>query len=115
MYVIFGLPMGETKTETLLTGFDEEIFKLQTELISEREFQKLKNIFENNFVSSNSNLEGIANSLAKYYLLYEDIDLINTEIDIYNSITREEIKKVANKYLKTNQRLVLNYLPKEEI
>ena len=113
MYVIFGLPMGETKTEALLTGFDEEILKLQTELISEREFQKLKNIFENNFVNSNSNLEGIANSLAKYYLLYGDINLINTEIDIYNSITREEIKTVANKYLKTNQRLVLNYLPKE--
>ena len=69
---------------------------------------------ENQFVNSNSSVEGIANSLARYYLLYGDTNLINNEIDIYNSITREEIKKVANKYLQPNQRLILHYLPKKE-
>jgi len=114
MYIIYGLPLGDTSTDTLLKDIDEEIVKIQTELISEKEFQKLKNKFENRFVSSNSSIEGIANSLARYYMLYGNINLINNEIDIYNSITREEIKAVANKYLKTNQRLVFNYLPKEE-
>lgn len=114
MYVIYGLPLGENTTEMLLADIDEEIVRLQTELISEKELQKLRNKFENNFVSSNSSVEGIANSLAKYYMLYGDINLINNEIDIYNSITREEIKEVANKYLKSNQRLVFNYLPKDK-
>jgi hypothetical protein len=36
---------------------------------------------------------GIAENLAKYYLLYGDINLINTEIDLYHSISREEIGK----------------------
>jgi hypothetical protein len=36
---------------------------------------------------------GIAENLAKYYLLYGDINLINTEIDLYHSISREEIRK----------------------
>jgi len=114
IYVIYGLPLGENTTDTLLKNIDEEIVRLQTELISEKEFQKLQNKFENNFVSSNSSIAGIANSLAKYYMLYGDINLINTEIDIYNSITREEIKAAANKYLKPNQRLVFDYLPKKE-
>ena len=114
IYVIYGLPQGEASTDTLLKNVDEEIVRLQTELISEKELQKLRNKFENNFVNSNSSIEGIANSLAKYYMLYGDINLINNEIDIYNSITREEIKAIANKYLKTNQRLVFDYLPKEE-
>jgi len=114
IYVIYGLPQGEATTDTLLKNVDEEIVRLQTELISEKELQKLRNKFENNFVNSNSSIEGIANSLAKYYMLYGDINLINNEIDIYNSITREEIKAIANKYLKTNQRLVFDYLPKEE-
>ncbi len=114
MYVIYGLPLGDHTTDTLLKDIDEEIVKLQTELISEKEFQKLKNKFENKFVNSNSSIQGIANSLARYYMLYGDVNLINNEIDIYNSITREEIKAVANKYLKPNQRLVFNYLPKEE-
>ena len=114
IYVIYGLPQGEAATDTLLKNVDEEIVRLQTELISEKELQKLRNKFENNFVNSNSSIEGIANSLAKYYMLYGDINLINNEIDIYNSITREEIKAIANKYLNTNQRLVFDYLPKEE-
>ncbi len=59
-------------------------------------------------------MEGIANSLARYHMLYGDTNLINNEIDIYRSITREEIREVANKYLNTNQRLVLEYLPEPE-
>jgi len=114
MYVIYALPLGKTKLTDLTKDIDEEITKIRTELISEKEFQKLKNKMENQFVNSNSSVEGIANSLARYYLLFGDTNLINNEIDIYNSITREEIKDVANKYLKPNQRLILNYLPKKE-
>lgn len=113
MYVVFGLPVGETTLEVLTTEMEEEIKKLRTTLISEKDYQKLQNKFENQFVNSNSSVEGIANSLARYYLLYGETSLINKEIDIYRSITREEIKEVAAKYLNPNQRLVLEYLPEE--
>jgi len=47
-------------------------------------------------------------------MLYNgNTNLINTEIDIYRSITREEIQSVAKKYLNKNQRLILEYLPTE--
>ena len=111
MYVIFGLPLGDNTLDGLVSEMDEEIVKIQGQLISERDYQKLQNKIENGFVSSNASIEGIANSLARYYMLYDDTNLINTEIDIYRSITREEIKDVANKYLNPNQRLVLEYLP----
>jgi predicted Zn-dependent peptidase len=111
MYVIFGLPLGENTLSDLVSEMDEEIIKIQNQLISERDYQKLQNKIENAFVNSNASVEGIANSLARYYMLYDDTNLINTEIDIYRSITREEIKDVANRYLNSNQRLVLEYLP----
>ena len=114
MYLIFGLPQGEFKLTDLITEMDDEIDKLKVKLISERDYQKLLNKFENRFVSSNASVEGIANSLARYYLLYGDTNLINNEIEIYRSITREEIREVANKYLNTNQRLVLEYLPETD-
>ena len=114
MYILYGLPMGDVKLNELQAEIDEEIVKLQAELISEREYQKLQNKYENNFVNANSNVEGIANSLAKYYMLYGDINLINNEINIYKSITREEIKAIANKYLNPNQRVRLEYLPKDK-
>ncbi len=112
-YVVFGLPLGETELDTLVAEVDEEIEKLQTELISQREYEKLQNKFENRYVNSNSSVAGIASSLATYQQLYGNTDLINEEIDIYRSITREEIREVAKKYLNENQRLVLEYLPKE--
>jgi len=114
MYVIFGLPQGDFKLSDLITEMDDEIATLKEKLISQRDYQKLLNKFENGFVSSNASVEGIANSLARYYMLFGDTNLINSEIDIYRSITREEIREVANKYLNTNQRLVLEYLPEEE-
>jgi len=113
-YILYGLPLGDVALDDLIVEMDEEIAKLQGELISERDYQKIQNKFENNFVNSNSSIEGIANSLARYHMLYGDVNLINNEIDIYRSITREEIKTVANKYLNPNQRLILEYLPESD-
>ena len=113
-YILYGLPLGEVKLEDLVKEIDEEIVKLQSELISEKDYQKLQNQFENQFVNSNSSISGIANSLARYYMLYKDVNLINNQIDIYRSITREEIQNVAKKYLNPNQRLLLEYLPEEK-
>ena len=110
-YILFGLPQGETKLADIISEIDEEVLKMQTTLISEKAYQKLQNQFENNYVDSNSSVEGIANSLARYNVLYGDTNLINTEIDIYRSVTREEIRDIAKKYLNPNQRLILEYLP----
>ena len=84
-YILFGLPQGETKLADIISEIDEEVLKMQTTLISEKAYQKLQNQFENNYVDSNSSVEGIANSLARYNVLYGDTNLINTEIDIYRS------------------------------
>jgi predicted Zn-dependent peptidase len=110
LYIVYGIPMPGFTADDLVREADEEIVKLQTELISEREFTKLKNQFENTYVSSNATLEGVAENLATYYMLYGDINLINSEIDIYRSITREEIRDVAKKYLNPNQRMILDYI-----
>jgi len=110
-YLVFGLPLGETPLDTLSAEIEEEVAKVRDELISERDYEKLQNQFESSYVNSNSSVSGIAGSLATYYLLYGDTNLINEEIDIYRSISREEIKEVANKYLKPNQRVIIDYLP----
>lgn len=113
-YVVGGLPVGENSIQDIKNEIDAEILKIQSELISEKDYQKLQNKFENNFVNANSSIAGIANSLAENYMLRDDTNLINTEIDIYRSITREEIMEVAKKYLKVNQRLELEYLPEQK-
>ncbi|MGB5941625.1 MAG: pitrilysin family protein [Leeuwenhoekiella sp.] len=114
MYLIFGLPLGETSLTTIREEIEEEIEKLRTDLIDQKDFEKLQNMALNDFVNSNSSVSGIAGSLATYHMLYDDTNLINTEIDIYRDITREEIREVAQKYLSPNQRVLVDYLPEEK-
>lgn len=114
MYLTFAMPLNDTPLDVLTKEIDEEIEKIQNELISEKEFEKLQNVFENRFVNANATIEGIAGSLATYQMFYGDTNLINTEIEIYRSITREEIREVARKYLNPNQRMRMEYLPKTE-
>lgn len=114
MYIIYGLPLGANTTNSILKEIDEEILKLQTELIAERDFQKLQNRIEIDFVDNNATIEGIAENLATYYLLYNDVNLINTNIETYRSITREDIRTAAKTYLNPNQRLLLDYIPAKD-
>lgn len=111
VYNVGALAMNETPLSKLAEVMDEEIEKVKTELITEKEYQKLQNQFENQFVNSNSSIQGIASSLATYHVLYGDTELINKEIEIYKDISREEIRDVAQKYLQKDKRLELDYLP----
>lgn len=114
IFAFFAIPMGATPKAELQKVIDEEIAKLQTSLISETDYQKLQNQFENQFVNANASVQGIAASLATYRVLGGDTNLINKEIDIYRGITRQDIQNAAKKYLNTNQRVVINYLPEKK-
>jgi len=39
--------------------------------------------------------------------------MINTEIKDFMSITKDDLKRVAQKYLNQNQRAILTYMPKQ--
>jgi zinc protease len=114
VFYLYSIPLAGFTTQQLQKEMDDEIVRLQTELISDQELQTLKNKMENGYVNQNASVEGVASNLATYYMLYGDINLINEEIDIYRKITKEDIKEVANKYLKPNQRLILDYVPAQE-
>ena len=110
--LVFGIANMGVATNDLETAIDEQVNKAATELISEKEFQKLRNQIERNFVQGNSSVVGRAESLANYHMYFGDSNLINTEIDRYMKVTREDIMRVAKKYFNKNNRVSLHYLPK---
>ncbi|MEO9483447.1 MAG: pitrilysin family protein [Ekhidna sp.] len=112
VFISFGiLNMGNTP-EDLQAAMDKEIEKAKNEPIDDKEFQKLRNQIENSFVSSNSSVRGIAESLANYHVYFGDANLINSEIDRYMAVTKEDLQRVAKKYLDPTNRVQLVYLPK---
>jgi len=88
--------------------------RVKNELITERELQKLKNQMESQFVNSNTTIASRARSLATYHTFYRDTNRINTELENYLKVTREDIMRVAREYLVDERRVVLNYLPLEQ-
>ena len=84
--------MGATTKATLQSDIDSEI-KTTNRTYFARRLPKTSKSIENQFVNSNSSIQGIASSLATYNVLMGNTNLINKEIDIYRSITREDLKK----------------------
>jgi predicted Zn-dependent peptidase len=108
------IPNMGIDSEVLEAAMDKEVEKVQNELIPEKEFQKLKNQVENQIVSQNSTIASRANTLARNYTYFKDANRINTDLDKYLAVTREDIKRVANDYFRKDNRVVLYYLPKSE-
>ncbi len=114
LFITIGIANMGIEAEDLEKSMDAEVEKVKENLISEREFQKVRNQIENDFISANSTVVGIAESLADYHVYFDDTNLINTEIDRYMKVTREDLMAAANKYLTKENRVVLYYLPKEK-
>lgn len=113
LFLVFGIVSMGVDPADLESSINEEIKKAQTIELTDREFEKLRNKIENDFVSRNSTVAGIAESLSDYKMYFGDANLINTEIDKYMKVTKADIMRVANQYLIRDNRAVLYYLPKQ--
>ena len=114
LVVMFGIANMGVSPVDLEAAIEEEITKVQNELISEEEFDKIHNQIETDFINGNSRVSGIAEELANYHVYFKDANLINTELERYRKVTREDIKRVAAKYFVKTNRVVLYYLPKSQ-
>lgn len=110
----FGLVNMGVSPEKLEEAMNKEIENVRTNLISDEEFQKLRNQVENEFYSSSSTMAGIAENLANYKMYYGDANLINTEIERYMRVTKEDLQMAALKYFSPVNRVTLYYLPKPQ-
>lgn len=110
--IVAAIAAAGTSLEDLEKSLDEEVNRIQNELISVEEFEKIRNQFENQIVSSNSSVAGIAENLAQNYMYFGSTALTNEQMQRYMSVTREDIQRVAKKYLTPNNRIILYYLPK---
>jgi zinc protease len=112
LFIAYGICNSGVKANELEESMEKQLDLARKSLISEEEFQRIRNQVKNNFVDQNATDEGVAENLAQYHVFFGNTNLINTEIDRFMKVTREDIKRVAEKYLTKNNRVVLYYLPK---
>lgn len=109
--ILVDIPNGDTDVKELEKALFQEIDKVVKNGVTEEELKKAKNIEEANTIMSNKNTLTKAMTIAKYWAYYDDPEMINTEIDKYLNVTQEDIRRVAKKYLGTDNKVILTYMP----
>ena len=112
LFITYGICNRGVQANDLEKSMQEQLDLAKKNIITKEEFEKIRNQIKNNFVNQNATDAGVAENLAQYHVFYGNTNLINTEIDRFMKVTRKDIKRVADKYLNKDNRVVLYYLPK---
>lgn len=99
-----GVPLD--KLDKLIT---DEIKNVREKGVTEEEFQKARNQQEAEFATAFGSMSQRAKNLARYHTFYGDANLINTELDRYLAVKREDLQRVAKEYLRDERTQVLRY------
>jgi predicted Zn-dependent peptidase len=111
-FYVTATPRGNFKNEQVEAALYEEIARLQKEPIADWELQKAKNNARRAFITSMQSALGRANVIGQAAVYYNDPNLINTRIDKVMAVTKEDVQRVANKYLVPTNRTVVITVPK---
>jgi len=87
---------------------DEEVSKIASEKVAEKELEKVKNKTESTILFEDMGLTSRAASLA-YYELLGNADLMNEELEKYQTVSSEELRLQAEKIFHSNQSNTIYY------
>ncbi|MEO8435056.1 MAG: pitrilysin family protein [Pyrinomonadaceae bacterium] len=90
----------------------DEVARLQKEPIADWELQKAKNNAKRNFINGLQSSLSRATSIGQYAVYYGDPNLINTRLNKVVAVTKDDVQRVANKYLQPTNRTVVITVPK---
>ncbi len=104
----------EMEIETIERAIEECLNDLIANGVTESELAKAKNKTEARHVASRVTVHGKAEQLAHAWMFYEDTRRVNTILEEYRSVTAEEVRAAAEKYLRPSNRSTIIYLAGEE-
>jgi len=99
------------KIEEAEKAVNEEVEKMKTQLVDEKELQKVINKTESTILFEDMSVMSRANSLA-YYELLGDAQLMNDELQRYESVTVQELMEESRKVFDESNSNTLYYLAK---
>jgi len=100
----------ETAERALMAQFET----LKSELVSERELQRAKNQFARDYVLGRESIEDKARVLTHAAVIHNDMATADGEFDLFLTVTREDLQRVARLYFTEANRTVIHVLPAAE-
>ncbi|HOD34535.1 MAG TPA: pitrilysin family protein [Syntrophales bacterium] len=106
LFVVMAAPRHPHTAEELEAAIHGEIEKLKKEPVSPRELEKVVNQFRADLIRDLDSNAGLAGKLSYYEAVAGDFRYITRHIQVVESITPDDIMKVARNYLVPENRTV---------
>jgi len=106
VFVIQALPRSPHTTADVEIDVYDELQKLATQPVSDRELQKVKNLVRSNTLRTWSSNAGLAQNLAYNELFAGGWEHLMGDLDTYDSVTATEIQDVARRIFTARNRTV---------
>jgi zinc protease len=112
MLVVWATARPEVTPEQMETLLLAEVDALARDDFSDAEVDRAVTGIEARHVFGMQQVGERADQLSMFTTLFDDPARINTELDAYRAVTREEVRRFALQYLQADNRVVLVYAPK---
>jgi len=106
VFKFFVVSHDEDTKETAKKALMSEINKLKSTLISDRELEKIKNMFKADYIDNYCSTEKRALFLTRNYLSEINMRELDGELDKYLKISASDIVRIMNRYFTENNVLI---------
>ena len=112
LFYIWFQVQEEIEVDRVVQAVEKELELLREKPISEDELEKARNQIAFRFVGRLARISRVAELLAHYALFFDDAGKVNSDLDRYLSVTREDILEAARKVFRPENRTLITVEPK---
>ncbi|MGB8476585.1 MAG: pitrilysin family protein [Candidatus Acidiferrum sp.] len=112
--IITAQPRQGVDPQTCEKAIYEELEKVKTAQISDRELEKAKNDRLVEFYREMRTISGRANTIGTYEVFLGDYHKLFDAAKSYSAVTKDDVQRVAKQYFGENNRTVATLLPESE-
>lgn len=93
---------------------DQTLKEFEQKGVTDEDIEKFRNSMEASLINRLENVSGKVSTLAAFYTFTNDANRIGKELERYTSVTKEDVMRVYEQYMKGENRLVLSVTPKTQ-
>ncbi len=114
LFVITAQPKEGVTTTAVERAVYEEFDKTRKDSVTEQELEKAKNILLANFYRQIKTISGRADQIGSYEVFFGDYRKLFNAAEDFRKVTRDDVRRVAQKYFTDKNRTVATLVPERE-
>jgi zinc protease len=111
LFVFYAIANQGVTLERIDSLIDQELVKVRDQGVTEAELQRAKNQYRAETLGSLQTAIGRAEALQRAALFHGDPSRLGADFDRHMAVTRDDVQRVARKYLVPNNRTVILTVP----